>query len=124
MFFDDQSDKYFEDVDSACEWYWDAELDLTKVPEFLYGIKDSPISKCIATTLTGVLVDYIDSDVPELCEEDGFYSDTLNDTSLNQLIDDIRIALQKTIQMLEPDYDVKEPFRDAYAKYISTGSVF
>ena len=121
MYYVDELDRYFEDIEDTCEYFWNTTPQY--VPEFIYGTKKFEVDSDLAGCLVAKLIEYLDSDVPEAAAEDEYFSDRLGCLEQNQLIKDIQVAVQKVIKTCVPDYTVQEPLREAYIQYCQRAEI-
>ena len=116
--YDDVSDKYFSDIEVACNWYWESKPE--DVPEFIYGTKPLEIDDSLIERLSERVLSYIDTDGDELSGEgdNGYFSECLKPAAIDELENLLKIWLQKHSNTVVPDYDHKESLREEYIKWM------
>ena len=104
MLYDNDCERYFSDVEVACDWYW--ETPPAEVPEFLYGTKPLVIEDSLIERLSESVLSYIDTNGDELSGEgdDGYFSECLKSDAIEELENFLKNWLQRNFRIIELSY--------------------
>lgn len=116
MFYDDEHGDYYEQEEDAYLHWWDQDL---KPPEFLYGTKPVVLKEKLGEIWAQQIIEYIESDVPEANVEDSYFGEMLTPEERKQMQAEILAVAQKYIKTVEPDYEVKHPTAEGFAKFVA-----